>query len=131
MGTPTIPALDLGTPTGPAFELVTPTVLDVDTTPTVELLDLSTHVFTEDEEYEQDPESFIAEKFSQGEEVGTDGAVNETERDLASALITSPPGAPSLVANLKRLYEMFKAGRVSEGTFLATKMNFLGVKGTI
>ena len=60
-----------------------------------------------------------------------DGAVNETERDMASALLTSAPGAPSLVADLKRLYEMFKAGRVSEGTFLATKMNFLGVKGTI
>ena len=58
-------------------------------------------------------------------------ATNERERDLARSLLTSAPGEPSLVADHKRLYEIFKAGRVNEGISLATNVNFLGVEGPI
>jgi len=56
----------------------------------------------------------------------SDGVVNDEELDLATGLVTGSPGAPSLVANLKRLGGLFKPGRFKDGAFMAAKKRLLG-----
>jgi len=56
----------------------------------------------------------------------SDGIVNDEELDLATGLVTGSPGAPSLVANLKRLGGLFKSGRLKDGAFMAAKKRLLG-----